>query len=99
MPLIDIAEAKWSRKTLAGFRKKWVSAVKSASSFEAFCQSIASFLGVPVDVVRSSLPAQNWKEFQANAEKYLDKALAKIEAAMRARKWSTNYKRAFTTGG
>lgn len=94
---LDIYEEKWFKKAIAGFRKNWVPMVQKAESFEAFVQGIASVTGLPVDVVRASLPATNWKEFQANASKYLDIAIRKIEAAYRAKKWSTKYREAFSS--
>jgi hypothetical protein len=97
--VIDLKQEKWFRKATAGFRKAWVTMVKKAESFEAYAQGIAAVTGIPVDVVRSSLPAVSWKEFQANAEKYLPVALQKIEAAYRAGKWKTKYIEAFRTPG
>jgi len=88
-------EDKWYRKAIAGFKKNWVRMVQKAESFDAFVRGISAVTGIPEATVRASLPATNWKDFQANAEKYLSIALSKIEAAYRARKWSTKYKAAF----
>jgi len=92
---LGIIEEKWYRKAIAGFRKNWVPMVKKAESFDAFVKGISAVTGIPEATVRSSLPAVNWKEFQANAEKYLDIAISKIEAAYRSHKWSLKYKQAF----
>jgi hypothetical protein len=94
--VLDLKEEKWFRKATARFKELWAPAVKAAESFEAFCTGISAITGLPVEVVRASLPAGEWKKFQAEAEKYLPVALSKIEAAYRAKKWSTRYKRAFS---
>lgn len=96
---LSVYEDKWFRKTIAGFRKVWVPMVQKAESFDAFVKGISAVTGIPEDVVRSSLPAVNWREFQANAPKYLEQAVRKIEAAYRAKKWSRKYKAAFSTTG
>lgn len=88
-------EEKWFRKSIAGFREVWASAVKSAASLDAFCEGISAITGIPSATVRGSLPAKNWAAFQAEADKYLVIAVAKIEAAHAAHKWSAHYKRAF----
>jgi len=95
MAKIDIVEEKWYRKAIAGFRKAWAPMVKQAESFDAFVKGISAATGIPEGTVRASLPAQNWKEFQANADKYLSIAIEKIEAAYRSKKWSRKYKAAF----
>jgi len=92
---LELAEEKWFRKAIAGFKEVWPAAVRAAESFDAFVKGISAITGIPEATVRASLPAKNWQEFQRNADKYLPKAVAKIEAAYRARKWSTKYKRAF----
>ena len=95
MAKIDIVEEKWYRKAIAGFRENWARMVKQADSFEAFVKGIAAATGIPEGTVRNSLPAKNWADFQANAEKYLSIALEKLEAAFRSKKWSRKYKKAF----
>jgi len=90
-------EEKWYRKAIKGFRTAWLAMIKRAESFDAFVKGIAAVTGLPESVVRSSIPAQNWKDFQANADKYLEIAIRKIEAAFRTHKWSTKYKQAFST--
>jgi len=94
-----MAEQKWYKNAIAGFKVAWVSMVKRAESFDAFVKGIALITGLPESTVRASLPATHWKEFQANADKYLPKAIEKIEAAFRARKWSSKYKAAFSRTG
>ncbi|GAI83418.1 unnamed protein product [marine sediment metagenome] len=93
--LTSMIEEKWYRKAIAGFKEVWGPAVKSAASLDAFCEGISAVTGIPAGTVRSSLPAKNWAAFQADADKYLAIAVAKIEAAHKANKWSSHYKRAF----
>lgn len=88
-------EEKWYKKSMAGFRAVWASAVKAAASLTAFTEGISAITGIPAATVAASLPAKNWAAFQVEADKYLPIAIAKIEAAYRAKKWSTNYRRAF----
>lgn len=90
-------EEKWFRKAMAGFRENWGRMVKAAESLEAFCQGISAVTGIPAGTIRASLPAKNWATFQAEAEKYLPIAVAKIEAAHRAGKWQAKYRKAFST--
>lgn len=92
---LAIIEDKWFRKAMAGFRERWAAGVKAAESLSAFCEGISAVTGIPAATVAASLPAKNWAAFQAEAEKYLPIAVAKIEAAHRAGKWSAHYKRAF----
>jgi len=88
-------EDKWYRKAMAGFRENWSRMVKAADCLTAFCQGISAVTGIPVGTVQSSLPAKNWAAFQAEADRYLPIAVAKIEAAHRAGKWSAKYRKAF----
>jgi len=92
---LEEIEEKWIRKTNAGFRENWVRMVKKAESFDLFVKGISAVTGIPEATVRASLPAKNWKDFQENAEDYLDIAIAKIDAAYRAKKWSKRYGAAF----
>jgi len=92
---LDAIQEKWYRKAIAGFKRNWVRMVKKAESFDAFVRGISAVTGIPEATVRASLPATNWKEFQANAEKYLPIALSKIESAYRAGKWKIKYRAAF----
>lgn len=93
---LDVYEEKWYRKSVAGFRAVWLPMVKAAESLSAFCEGIAAVTGIPAGTVRASLPAKNWAAFQAEADKYLPIALAKIEAAHRTKKWSRKYRAAFS---
>ena len=70
--------------------------IKSADSFEAFVAGVSRVTGLPRDVVARSLPAQNWREFQANAEKYVDLLIDGLRAAYEKRKWSKGYRAAFS---
>ena len=98
MAKIDIAEEKWFRKTIAAFREIWPQMVKKAESYEAFVQGVADFLGVSPELVRSSLPARNFAEFQRNPEKYVEIAIRKIERAYHTHKWKRKLIAAFTGG-
>jgi hypothetical protein len=97
MSLLDIAEEKWIRKLRAS-KPKWLAMVKKAESLEAYVKGIAAITGLPESTIRASFPARNWAEFQANAERYVELWIGKIESAYRQKKWSTNYKKAFSTG-
>jgi len=96
MTLLDIYEEKWIRK-VRGARAKWLAMVKKAESLEAYVKGVAAVTGLPEGVIRASFPARNWAEFQANAEKFVDIWISKVEAAFRVKKWSSNYKQAFQT--
>jgi hypothetical protein len=95
---IAFAEEKWARN-VRGARAKWLEMVKKADSFEAYVKGIAEFTGLPEGVIRASFPARNWAEFQSSAERFVDIWINRVEAAARARKWSTNYIEAFRTPG
>jgi len=92
---IDVAQEKRYRKTIAGFKRLWVLMVKKVESFEEYERGISAITGIPETVVRASLPAVSWSEFAKAPEKYLPKALAKIEAAYKAGKWKAKYIEAF----
>ncbi|MEM1588975.1 MAG: hypothetical protein QW175_00970 [Candidatus Bathyarchaeia archaeon] len=92
---IDRLEEKWYRKAMAALKAKWVPAVQSATSLEAFIKGISAVTGIPEGTIRASLPAMNWAEFQKRASEILPLVLEKVEAAYRAKKWSVHYKRAF----
>jgi hypothetical protein len=98
MSLLDVIEEKWIRKLRAS-KPKWLAMVKRAESFDAYVKGIAAVTGLPENVIRASFPARNWAEFQANAEKYVELWISQIETAYKQKKWSTNYKRAFSTPG
>ncbi len=80
---------------MRGFRGAWVANVKRAESLSAFVEGIAQVTGIPSGTVAASMPAKNFADFQANAEKYLPMAIAKLEAAYRSKKWSRKYRQAF----
>jgi len=77
MAVIDVYQEKWYRKAIAGFKARWVPMVKKAESFTAFTEGISAVTGIPAATVAASLPAMEWKKFQAEAEKYLPIALRK----------------------
>jgi hypothetical protein len=95
---VAYAEEKWARKVRAS-RAKWLEMVKKADSLDAYVKGIAEFTGLPENVIRASFPARNWAEFQANAEKFVDIWINRVEAAARAKKWSSAYIEAFRTPG
>jgi hypothetical protein len=95
---VALAEEKWARRVRAA-RAKWLEMVKKADSLDAYVKGIAEFTGLPESVIRASFPARNWAEFQANAEKYVDIWISRVEAAARAKKWSAGYIEAFRTPG
>jgi len=95
MAIIDTKEDKWYRKTIAAFRKNWASAVSRAETYDAWCDGIAAITGLSKAQVAASLPASEFKKFQANPSAYVEVAIRKIELAHGRRKWATNYKRAF----
>lgn len=95
---LDIYEEKWIR-ALRRKKGKWLAMVKKAESFDAYVKGIAAITGLPESEIRASFPARGWAEFQANADRYVDLWISKIEAAFRQKKWSTNYRQAFQTRG
>jgi len=95
---LDIYEEKWIRKVRAA-RPKWIAMVKKAESLDAYVKGVAAVTGLSESVIRASFPARNWAEFQANAEKFVDIWISKVESAYRAKKWSAHYKAAFSTTG
>ncbi len=92
---LEIGQRKWNEKTAKAFRDKWVRNFQDASSFESWVQGIATATGLSPQQISSSLPAQNFRAAQQNAQVYVEKALRKIEAAAATNKWSTNFRRAF----
>jgi len=93
---ISIYEEKWARKVRAA-RNKWLEMVKKAETLDAYVKGVAAATGLPESVIRASFPGRNYADFQANAEKYVDIWISKVEEAARAKKWSTNYIEAFRT--
>ncbi len=96
MSKLATIEEKWFRKTNAA-QRKWLNAVKSSESLDAFCKQMASALGISEGEVRASLPVKNWAEFQANAEKYLPLFIDGVKKAYDNKKWSKGMIDAFTT--
>ena len=94
--LLEIYQEKWFRKVSAA-RSKWLEMVKKADSLDAYVKGIAAVTGLPETVIRASFPAKNWADFQANADKYVDIWLNKIQEAHRMGKWAKNYLAAFKT--
>lgn len=50
-----------------------------------------------VKKAEGSAQAVQWKEFQKNAEKYVDIWLGNLERAIAEKKWARNYVKAFST--
>jgi len=92
---LEAGQAKWNRKTAKAFREKWVRNFADARTFDEWVQGIAAATGLSPQQIASSLPAQNFREAQSNANAYLEKALRKIDAAARTGKWKQNFIRAF----
>jgi len=81
-------------------RSKWVNAIKSSSSFDDYAKNLADALsreGISIspESIRSSAPGVNWKEFQANAEKYADIMINRAIEGFRSGKWAKNLARAY----
>lgn len=95
MAILDMKEEKWYRKTIAAFRKNWPSAISRSETYTAWVAGIAAITGLSEAQISSSLPAAEYKKFQANPAAYVEIAIRKIEAAHTSRKWSKNYRRAF----
>jgi len=81
-------------------RSKWVNAIKSSSSFDDYAKNLADALsreGVPIspETIKASAPGVNWKDFQANAEKYADIMISRAIEGFRSGKWAKNLARAY----
>ena len=53
---LEIGQRKWNMKTAAAFRAKWVAAVKSADSFDSWCEGLAAATGLSKGQIASSMP-------------------------------------------
>jgi len=98
MSKLSAIEEKWFRKTSAA-QRRWINAIKTAESLEAFCKGVASALGISESQVRASLPAKNFAEFQANPERYLPLFIDGVKRAYDTKKWSRGMLKAFGTPG
>ena len=94
MPLLELYERKWQTKTLAAV-SKWVEMVKKPETFQSYVAGISAVTGLPESEVSASLPARNYREFQANAEQFAEKFRTRVQKAAEMRKWSRNYINAF----
>ena len=94
MPGIELAQEKWARKVMAA-AKKWASNVSSPETFKAYVSGIAEFTGLSEAEVSSSMPARNYREFQAKADQFTDKYESGVKRAAALRKWARNYVAAF----
>ena len=92
--LLDIYQEKWARKTMAAI-DKWVKMVSSADTFQSYVSGIAAVTGLSDSEVAASLPARNYREFQANASRFAAKYEEKVKKAAAMRKWAKNYIEAF----
>lgn len=92
--LIEYYQEKWHRKTVAA-ASKWVDRVKSPDTFQAYVSGISTVTGLPESEVSSSLPARNYRQFQAQADQFLEKFRTRVEKAAAMRKWAKNYVAAF----
>jgi len=93
---LDYYEEKWIRKCRAN-KAKWLAMVKKAESLEAYIKGVARITKLPESVIRASAPVDNWTDFQAKADEFVEIWISNIEAAARAKKWSTGYVEAFKT--
>ena len=92
--LLEIYQEKWFRKTIAA-NKKWADMVSKPETFQAYVSGISAVTGLSDSEVAASLPARNYKEFQAKATQFLSKREAKIRAAHSMGKWARKYIEAF----
>lgn len=97
MAKIDRAEEKWGRKALAGV-EKFKQMARQNKSLDEYVKGVAQATGLSESQVRSSFPAQNYKEFQQNVDEYARQMKENIQKALDEGKWSENYKNAFTMG-
>ena len=81
-------------KTLAAV-DKWAMKVKSPDTFQAYVSGISTVTGLPESEVANSLPARNYREFQANADQFKQKFQTKVQKAAELGKWAKNYVAAF----
>ena len=94
MPLIDIYQEKWARKTLAAV-EKWTRKVSESETFQSYVAGIAAVTGLSDSEVAASLPARNYREFQSKASQFAGKFEEKVKRAAAMRKWAKNYVDAF----
>jgi len=81
-------------------KAKWVDAIKSSSSFDEYAKKLSDALsreGISIspESIKASAPGVNWREFQANAEKYADIMISRALEGFRSGKWARNLGRAF----
>lgn len=93
MARADIAKAKW-QKNLARNVDKWAAMIQKSATFDEYVNNMANFLGISESAVRSSAPAQAYKDFQGNAGQ-LKSLLRSAATPEKAEKWLSNLKTAF----
>ena len=93
---LELAQEKWARNTKMS-KEKWINALKSTSTYDEYCKKIADELGVDVETVKRSIPAQRYKYFLDHADEYVSVWEKGIENAIKSGKWLEGYKRAFTS--
>ena len=94
MALIDMAKEKWARKTVNAI-SKWQSKVADTATFNSYVKGIATVTGLSESEVASSMPARNFREFQANVSMYAEKYKSKVTSPLAKEKWAKNYINAF----
>jgi hypothetical protein len=92
---IEEAEPTWHKNAKAS-KDVWARNTADPKAFDNYVKSIAKILGMSETEVRVSLPASNWKDFQGKTEVKKTNFEAGIEEAFKEKRWSTNYKTAYT---
>jgi hypothetical protein len=92
---IEDAEPTWHKNAKAS-KDKWAKNTADPKAFDNYVKSIATILGMSEADVRASLPASNWKDFQGKTEAKKSAFESGIEEAFKEKRWSTNYKTAYT---
>jgi len=91
-PLLEFQE-KWLRHTLAA-RRRWVEAVKTVA-YPEYVEGISAITGIPPEVVRRSLPAEEYRRFAEAPERYVPIWIEGVKRAAREHRWAEEYMEAF----
>jgi len=76
-------------------RDELIKMAKRAESFDTYIKFVVATTRLSEYAVRSCLPTRDWSDFQANAERYVDVLINRMENTVR--KWYSGYRKAFTT--
>jgi len=93
---LELVQEKWARNTKMS-KEKWIKALEDSSTYEEYCRKIADEMGVDIETVKRSIPAQRYKDFLDHANDYASLWEKGIENAIKNGRWLKGYKRAFTT--